>query len=178
MDTMEATKIVGWTCAAFLTFLMVNWIGETLYHVESGGGHGHGDDHGDAPKVAYLIEVEETGGDEPEDAGPSIDEVLASADASKGAKVFSKCKACHKLEDGQNGVGPHLFGLVDRDIAAVNGFNYSGALTELDGNWDNAALDGFLANPKKYAPGTKMSFAGLKKIEDRANLIAYLNDYK
>ena len=177
MDTMEITKIVGAACGALLIYLLVNWAGESLYHVGAGGGHG--DDDGDAPKVAYLIEVEDdSAAGAAEEEGPSLEELLASADVVRGAKVFSKCKACHKLEDGKNGTGPHLFNVVDRTVGAVDGFAYSGALTGLGGNWDNAALDGFLANPKKYAPGTKMSFAGLKKIQDRANLIAYLATVK
>ena len=99
--------------------------------------------------------------------------VLASADAGKGEKVFGKCKACHKI-DGSNGTGPHLDGVVNRDIGAVDGFGYSEVLTSLEGAWTPEHLNSFLENPKGYAPGTKMSFAGLPKVEDRANLIAYL----
>lgn len=184
MNTMEITKIVGAACGALLIYLLVNWAGEILYHVESGDGHGaaeaHGDDHGSgAVKTAYVIEVaEETTAGAAKEEGPTIEEALASADIEKGAKVFSKCKACHKLDDGANGVGPHLFGVVDRDIAVVDGFGYSKTLTGLEGNWDLAALNGFLTSPKKYAAGTKMSFSGLKKITDRANLIAYLETIK
>ena len=89
--------------------------------------------------------------------------------------MFRKCQACHKVEDGQNGVGPHLYGVVGREIAAVDGYSYSDALSGKDGAWDAAALDAFLANPREWAPGTKMSFAGLRKEDERANVIAYLN---
>lgn len=166
MDTMELTKIVGGLCGALLVLLLGKWAAETIYHV--GGGHG------DDLAQAYTIEVEETGGDEVAEEGPSIEELLASADVAKGEKVFGKCKACHKLEDGANGTGPHLFAVVGRPVAAVGEFNYSAALTTLGGDWTPEALSGFLANPKKYAAGTKMSFGGLKKDTDRANLIAYL----
>ena len=92
-----------------------------------------------------------------------------------GAKVFRKCKACHKLDQsGKNGTGPNLWGVVGRAVASVEGFNYSDALKGKGGTWDEASLDAYLANPKKAVPGTKMSFAGLKSAEDRAAVIAYL----
>lgn len=166
MDTMEITKIVGGLCGALLFLLLGKWAAETIYHVGAGG-------HGDGAQ-AYVIEVEETGGDEMAEEGPSIEELLASADIAKGEKAFGKCKACHKLEDGANGTGPHLFNVVGRTIGGIDGYGYSSALTDLGGDWSIEALDGFIANPKKYAPGTKMGFAGLKKDADRANLIAYL----
>ncbi len=170
MDTMEITKIVGGLCGALLILLLGKWAAETIYHVGGHGGHG---DHGEVAQ-AYSIEVEDEGGEEVADAGPSIEELLASADVAKGEKVFGKCKACHKLEDGANGTGPHLYGVVGRTVAQIGGFSYSGALSDLGGEWSAEALNGFLTNPKKYAPGTSMGFAGLKKDEDRANLIAYL----
>lgn len=166
MDTMEITKIVGGLCGALLVLLLGKWAAETIYHV---GGGGHGD-----VAQAYSIEVEEDSGDEVAEDEPSIEEMLASADVAKGEKVFGKCKACHKLEDGANGTGPHLYGIVDREIAAIGEFSYSSALTSIGGAWTAEALDGFIKDPKGFASGTKMSFAGLKKISDRANLIAYL----
>ena len=102
--------------------------------------------------------------------------LIEAADSAKGEKVFNKCKSCHKVEDGANALGPHLWGVVGRDIGSVAGFGYSGILTELPGNWDLAALDAFLTNPKGYANGTKMAFAGLKKPEDRVKLIVWLNE--
>jgi cytochrome c len=165
-DTMTLTKIIGAGCGALLIFLLGNWAGEAIYHV--GGGHG------DEDVAAYVIEVEEE-----ESAGEAEEvvdfaTVLASADAGKGERVFSKCKACHALEDGANGTGPHLYAVVGREIGSVPGYGYSGALKEQADVWTPEHLDGFLANPKGWAPGTKMGFAGLRKIEDRANLIAYL----
>jgi len=168
MNTMELTKIVGALCGALLIFMLVTWAAEELYH--TGGGHGHGDEH----MAGYVIEVEEESASAEVEEGPSLEEMMAAANIEKGAKVFNKCKACHKLEEGANGTGPSLYGVVDRAIGGMDGFGYSGALAGLGGNWDYAALDGFLAKPSKYAPGTSMGFAGLKKPMDRANLIMYL----
>ncbi len=144
------------------------WGAELIYH--GGGGHGKGEDH----VQGYVIEVET--GDEPVEEEPEIDfmEVMASADAAKGEGVFNKCKACHKLEDGANGTGPYLLGIVGREVGAADGYGYSGNLVAVADVWTPENLNGFLANPKAYAPGTKMAYKGMPKIEDRANLIAWL----
>jgi cytochrome c len=166
LDTMTFTKIVGGVCGSLLVFLLGKWGAEVLYHT---GGGGHGGEH----KAAYIIE---TGADDAVevDEGPDFAELYAVADAGKGEKVFKKCGACHKLEDGANGTGPFLYGVVDRPIGGVDGFNYSGALAQLGDAWTPEALNAFLESPKKTAPGTSMSFKGLAKPADRANLIAYL----
>ncbi len=106
----------------------------------------------------------------------SVLPLLAAADLAAGEKVLRKCTSCHTVDEGgANRIGPNLWNLVDRPIASVDGFSYSKSLQEKSGDgWSYENLDGFLAKPKDWAPGTKMSFAGLKKIEDRANLIAYL----
>ncbi len=100
--------------------------------------------------------------------------MLASADAGAGAKVFKKCKACHTADKGgKNKVGPNLWDIVGKAKAAA-GFKFSGALKGLGGTWTYKDLDGFLADPKGFAKGTKMGFAGVKKPKARAHLIAYL----
>lgn len=102
-------------------------------------------------------------------------------DVKKGEKVFKRCKACHKVEDGKNAIGPHLFGIIDRKVAAIGDFKYSKAMVayaEGDAVWDTARLDAFLTKPKKEVKGTKMAFAGLKKESQRADLIAYLATLK
>jgi cytochrome c len=159
-DTMTLTKIAGGLFGAWLILLLGKWGAEEIYHAEM---------HGEA---SYVIEVAEA-----EEAAPAEDvdvaALMASADAGKGEAVFRKCSACHKL-DGTDAVGPHLNGVVGRDIASVGGFAYSAALSGIDGAWTPEELYGFLLNPKGYAPGTIMGFAGLKKPEDKADVIAYL----
>ena len=102
----------------------------------------------------------------------------AEGDVEKGEKVFRKCRACHAVGEGaENKVGPQLNGIVGREIAALEGFGYSDALTELaveKGAWTEEELAAFLEKPRDYAKGTKMSFAGLRKEDERADVIAYL----
>jgi cytochrome c len=167
-DTMTLTKAIGALCGTFLIFLLINLVAENVYHV---GGEGYDEE----TQNAYVIETDEVEDEEVEDEGVDFAALVEQADADKGARIYSKCKACHKLDDGRNGVGPHLFGVVSRDIASVDGYGYSGALKDLAGNWTPDALNGFLESPKAYVTGTKMSFSGLKKPQDRADLIAYLS---
>ena len=165
MDTMAATKILGASCGALLILLLIQWVAEEVYH----------DHYGAKKEVAYYLEVEEE--DSLEEASQeevSFVDLMANADLSKGKKVYGKCKACHKLGDGENGTGPHLYNIVGREIASVQGYKYSGSLGNMVGDWTVEELNQFLEKPSDYAPGTAMSFAGLGKAKDRANLIAYL----
>lgn len=167
-DTMTITKAGGAACGALLIFLLGNWAAESIYHVD--------DDHEGVIEVAFGdAEITETPSDEPE---IEFSVLLASADAGKGERVFAKCKACHKLEDGVNGTGPHLHAILGRPIGAVDGFKYSKQMAALEGVWTAEEMNAFIANPKSWLPGTKMSFAGLKKATDRANVIAYIDGFK
>jgi cytochrome c len=162
MDTMTLTKVTAALCGAFLVLLLGKWAAEAMYHTAS---------HGEA---SYVIEVEGGDGGHEEVSQVSLEELMASADVGKGAKVFKKCAACHKLEDGVNATGPYLYGVVGRPVATAAGFGYSGAMSGKGGDWSVEALDTFLASPKGDVPGTSMGFSGLKKQSDRVNLIAHL----
>ena len=111
-------------------------------------------------------------------AASGVVALLAAADAGAGEKAAKKCTSCHTFDQGgANKIGPNLWNVVDKPIASVEGYKYSDALTGMAGDtWTFDSLDAFLAKPKDFAPGTKMSFAGLKKPEDRANLILYMRD--
>jgi cytochrome c len=102
---------------------------------------------------------------------------MASGDPQKGADVFKKCTACHNADKGgANALGPNLYGIIGDEVAAGRGgFAFSDGLKAKGGKWDFDRLNEWLTNPKGFATGTKMTFAGLSKPEDRANVIAYLN---
>ena len=107
---------------------------------------------------------------------------LAEGDPAKGEKVFKKCKACHTVGDGaKNKVGPMLNGIVDATAGSVEGFKYSKAMLAKQAEglvWTTEALDAYLTKPKDFVPKTKMTFAGLKKEQQRADIIAYLKSFE
>lgn len=132
--------------------------------------------YGDRPEnMGYPIEgVEVEGGGE--EAELPIACFAATADAAKGEQVFKKCAACHNAEaGGANALGPALYGVMGNPVGAHPGFAFSDALKSKGGSWDWEAMSAWLANPKQFAPGTKMTFAGLSNPQDRADLIAFLN---
>lgn len=164
-DTMTFTKILGGFCGTFLIFLLGKFAAELIYHAPK---H-HGDDH----HQAYVIDTgEEEAGEE--EVQVAFADVYAAADPSEGPKLFRKCQACHKVEDGANGTGPSLYQVVGRNVGSIDGFGYSGALNNAADVWTPENLNAFLENPKKFASGTSMNFGGFKKPEDRANLIKWL----
>lgn len=158
---MTITKISAGVLGAWLVLLLGKWAGEEVYHASLHG------------EPSYAIEIE---GDEPAEEVAEIpfEERMAAASVENGAKVFRKCTACHKVEQGVNATGPYLYGVVDRAIDAAEGFEYSGALEEVADVWTAENLYYFLEKPSSWAPGTTMGFAGLNKSEDRADVIAYL----
>lgn len=170
-DTMTLTKASAGILGGLLFFMLGGMAADSLYSI--GGGHGaHGEEHA----MGYHIE---TGGDDHAQevaAEPVVPfaEVYATADAAAGEGKWRACRSCHKLEAGVNGVGPSLFGVVDRAQGAIEGFGYSDTLLALGGTWTPENLSAFLTDPQAYAPGTKMNYKGMDDAEDRANLIAYL----
>jgi cytochrome c len=113
--------------------------------------------------------------DEAAAEGDAIGARLAHADVDAGAKSARVCAACHSFEEGGAAkIGPPLWGVVGREIASLDDFSYSDALAGKEGEWSYQALDGYLSGPREWAPGTKMAFAGVRKPDDRANLILYL----
>lgn len=166
-DTMVITKIVAGLCAALLIFLVGKWAAESIYMPGHDAAHAH---------AVYPLPPEEGAAE----AAPTEPEVIdvaalyAEADAAAGESLWRNCRACHSLEEGRNGTGPSLHGVVGRGIDTIADFNYSGALLALGDTWTVEALNTFLENPRSAAPGTRISYAGLRDIQDRMNLIAYL----
>lgn len=162
-DTMTATKILGSICGALLFFVVLGFAASNLYSTPKGV-VAIAIELPDADASVEVVEVEAV----------SFEDLLASADIGRGERAWASCRACHALEDGVNGVGPHMYGIVGREKASVAGFNYSNALASMDGVWDVDALNAFLLRPSDYAPGNRMSFAGISRDQQRADLILFL----
>ncbi|MBO9576419.1 MAG: cytochrome c family protein [Sphingobium sp.] len=157
--------IAGWTLFAGIVALGAGIVGTKMFH------------HERPEQMGYAIEGVEAEGGEAAAAGPSLNTLLSKADVAAGEKVFAKCMACHTAnQGGANGIGPNLYATVGEEIATgKGGFAFSDGLKKVGGKWTFEQLDKWLASPSGFAPGTKMTFAGLAKPEDRANVIAYLN---
>ena len=173
MSGLEVNKILASIILAILVVTVIGHLGDIIIDVE----------HHEMEEAAYKIDVPDTGevqsGVAPkEEIIEPISLLLASASLEKGEKLFKKCSACHNYEkDSANKVGPNLWNLINRPKANVEGFAYSKALAEYGGDWGYEELAEFLYKPKKYIKGTKMNFAGLKKVEDRANLVLFLREH-
>ena len=161
----DNNTIFGWVLAggiAALGFTVVS------------GKYFHADKHERPEVMGYVIEGVESGGDGPKEIPMSV--MLANSDVAAGEGVFKKCLACHTINSGgADGIGPNLFGIMGKAHGAKAGFAYSGALKDVAASWDFDNMNAWLTSPRKYANGTKMTFAGLGKAEDRANIIAYMN---
>lgn len=159
--------IVGWVLAAIFVGLGLSLVAGKFFHSER------------PEKMGYPIEgVVEASAEGGAPAAPEVPiaTLLATADAAKGAEVFKKCTSCHTVaQGGANGIGPNLWGIVGKGVAAHGGFAYSDVLKTKGGTWTFDELNKWLTNPRSYASGTKMSFAGLANGQDRANVILYLN---
>ena len=169
MDSFEINKILGALLFTCLVLLTLNITAGAVFS---------------PPKLAkpgYEIVVpEHPAGEASKDAAPAKDEpvevVLANADPKRGESAAKKCATCHTFNKGEpNRVGPNLWGVVNRNKAAVAGFNYSAAMKAKGGNWSFDDLYHFIAAPKAMIPGTNMAFAGVPRASERADIIAYLN---
>ncbi len=172
MSGLEVNKILASIILAVLIVTLIGHFGDLLIDIE----------HHDQKETAYKIDVEEVPTAEgstikKEEVIEPISALLASASLENGEKLFKKCATCHNYEKGSaNKVGPQLWNLINRPKANVEGFAYSKALAEYGGEWGYEALAEFLYKPKKYIKGTKMNFAGLKKVKDRADLVYFLRE--
>ncbi|MGE0564349.1 MAG: cytochrome c family protein [Pseudolabrys sp.] len=167
MNSFELNKIMGAVLGACLVLLALNIAADAIFSPEKPAKPGYAiavqDDHGGGKADAKK---------EPEQP---IEVLLASASAEKGVAAFKPCQACHTVEKGgPNRVGPNLWGIVGRKVASHAGFNYSAAMKAKAGDWSYEALNKYLANPRADVPGTNMSFAGVSRDGQRADLIAYL----
>ncbi len=157
--------IAGWVLAGGIAALGFSILSGKYFHA----------DKNERPEtMGFAIEGVESSDGGKEEVPMSM--MLAKADMAAGEAVFKKCIACHTINDGgANGIGPNLYNSLGKPHGHVAGFAYSDALSSVEGDWNFDNMNAWLISPRKYAPGTKMTFAGLSKPEDRANVIAYMN---
>ena len=178
MSGLEVNKILASIILAILIVTLIGHAGDLIVNIDDDKHHGHNE----KKETAYKIDVPESIEGQSttikkEEVIEPISALLMNASLEKGQKLFKKCGTCHNYEKGSaNKVGPNLWNKINRPIANVDGFAYSKALTEIGGEWNYEELAEFLYKPKKYVKGTKMNFAGLKKVEDRANLVLFLRE--
>jgi cytochrome c len=167
MDSFEVNKILGAVLFTCLVLLALNITAGALFTPEP------------PKKPGYEIAVQEEPAGAPAAAPAAeepIEQALANADPKRGQQSAKVCLTCHTFEKGgPNKIGPNLWGAVGRKKGSEAGFAYSDAIKSKGGEWTVDDLNKFLTNPRGYAPGTKMSFAGLQRVNQRADVIAYLN---
>jgi cytochrome c len=168
MDSFELNKVLGAVLGTCLFLVAFNIAAGAIFTP------------GKLGKPGFEIEVPTTPpGQTP--GGPAqpevpLDQLLASADVAKGADSAKKCASCHTFDKGGKALtGPNLWGIVGREKASVAGFGYSASMKQMTGVWTIKDLFDFVTNPKKMVPGTNMTFPGINRPAERADLMAYLN---
>ena len=173
MDSFEINKIIASILLVALLIIGISKISNIIFKVDK------------LDTSAYKVELTDDGPKQiSEDITMKAEDkvdisaLMALGDIAHGEKVFKKCSACHSIEaGGGNKIGPALYNVVGRKVAAVEDYKYSKALVEYQKNWSFEELNGFLIKPQKCIKGTKMAYAGLRKEKDRASVILYLNKY-
>ena len=167
MDSFELNKVLGALLGTCLILLALNIAAGAVFAVHT------------PEKPGFEVAVQEQHPGGPAEQAPADEPLpvrLASADVSRGENSAKKCQACHTFGKGEpNRVGPNLWGIVGRQKASEAGFNYSAAMKSQKGNWTPDELDKYLTNPRGVVPGTNMTFAGLPRGKERADVIAFLN---
>ena len=173
MSGLEVNKILASIFVAVIVVSLISILGDVIINKKNN----------QQVKNAYYIDISEMKTNDVvintqnEEISEQISMFLTSASFEKGEKLFKKCSACHSYQKGSaNKVGPNLWNIINRPKASVQGFAYSKALAEFRGNWGYEELNQFLFKPKEYIQGTKMNFSGLKKLEDRADLLLFLRE--
>lgn len=169
MQDLRVNTILGTAIASVLGVLGLNTLAESLVPTH----------YPKAAAYAVVLESETGGAEAVVEQAIDLGTLLASANIAEGLKVAAKCKSCHMIEPGGSGnIGPELLDVYGRNRGSVAGFGYSQAMTSASEPWVAQTLFAFLEAPGKYVVGTSMAFVGVKKPEDRANLIAYLHSLK
>tara|TARA_B100000686_G_scaffold51118_1_gene54937 strand:- start:973 stop:1503 length:531 start_codon:yes stop_codon:yes gene_type:complete len=167
MDSFEINKIIAAILVIFVVVFGIGKISDFVYHVEKPN------------KSAYKVAVSTTSKTQISDSSKSVDisTLLSMGTIAHGEKVFKKCTACHSIKKGgKNKIGPALYNVLGRNMAALDDYKYSKALIAFGKSWTFEEMNAFLIKPQKYIKGTKMAFAGLKKEEDRAAVILFMNE--
>ena len=165
MDSFEINKIFAAIIVTVLLVLGINKVSDVIFHVEK-------------PDVeGYKVEVKVVSASQTnEQSQVDISALLALGSVEDGKKVFKKCAACHSInEGGGNKIGPKLWNVMFRPVGSIADYKYSKALSTYGKEWTWEEMNGFLIKPAKWIKGNKMGFAGLKKEEDRASILLYLN---
>ena len=169
MDSFEVNKIIAAVLLVALLVIGIGKIADLVFFIEK------------PEKAGYKVELPDTENSSQSVKAVEVEEVdisalLALGTVEHGEKVFKKCTACHVVnKGGANKIGPVLYGVLGRQVAAISDYKYSKAMAGYDKNWTFEEMNGYLRKPQSYIKGTKMAFAGLRKEKDRASVILYLN---